>query len=127
MKERNPLVVFLLSIITVGIYYWYWLVKTKGEMNRTADAGIMTAWIWLIPFIGGLWWLWQYSVGVEKVTNGKYSSALAFIILLLIPGVGIEAAIIQHAFNEAGSQSSQPPTQNDSTLQPEDTTAESSQ
>lgn len=54
MKNRNPLLVFLLSILTGGIYSWYWLVKTKGEMNKLGEK-IPTAWIWLIPIIGNFW------------------------------------------------------------------------
>jgi uncharacterized membrane protein YjgN (DUF898 family) len=33
MKKRNPLVVFLLSVITLGIYDIYWLVSTKKVLN----------------------------------------------------------------------------------------------
>jgi len=32
MKRRNPAVVFVLSIITCGIYGIVWYVKTKREM-----------------------------------------------------------------------------------------------
>lgn len=106
MKNRSPIAVFLLGLITLGFYLWYWFVKTKGEMNRTADTNILTAWIWLIPVVGWIWWLWKYSIGVEKITNGKWSSALAFVVLFLLP-YGIGSAIAQHAFNE--SQKVNPP------------------
>ncbi|HEV2412768.1 MAG TPA: DUF4234 domain-containing protein [Candidatus Saccharimonadales bacterium] len=96
MKERSPIVVLILSIVTLGIYGWYWLVKTKGEMNKRGEH-IMTAWIWLIPIIGGIWWLWQYSQGVEHVTNGKFNGILAFVVLWLIGPIGM--ALVQDAFN----------------------------
>ena len=43
MKHRSPIAVFLLPLITFGIYSIYWKVKTKGEMNEKG-AQIPTAW-----------------------------------------------------------------------------------
>ncbi len=100
MKNRSPVAVFLLSLITLSFYLWYWFVKTKGEMNRTANTEIMTAWVWLIPIAGWIWWLWVYSKGVEKLTGGKFNGALAFVILYLLP-FGIGPAIVQSEFNSA--------------------------
>jgi hypothetical protein len=38
MTERNPILVFLLPAITLGIYGLIWLVKTKDEMNQQGAA-----------------------------------------------------------------------------------------
>jgi hypothetical protein len=113
VKQRSPIAVFFLYLFTIGIYSWYWLVKTKGEMNlvnyeNARDAGasdeeirqdrVPTAWIWLIPLAGYIWWIWKYSCAVEKVTNGRYSNGLAFLLLFLLHGLG--QAIIQDAYNK---------------------------
>jgi hypothetical protein len=97
MKKRSPVAVFLLGLITIGFYSWYWAVKTKGEMNKLGEK-IPTAWIWLIPFVGGVWWYWKYSEGVEHVTHEKPSGVLAFILLFLLGNIG--QAIIQDFFNK---------------------------
>ncbi len=97
MKQRSPVAVLLLPFITFGIYSWYWLVKTKGEMNAQGEH-VMTAWIWLIPIVGTLWWLWQYSQAVEHVTKEKMNGVLAFILLWLLGFIG--QAIIQDSFNK---------------------------
>lgn len=96
MKHRNPLVVFILSMITCGIYYLYWLVKTKGEMNRKGEK-IPTAFILLIPIIGSIWWYWKYSKGVARITQGEVNGAVAFLLLFLLSYIG--AAIVQDSFN----------------------------
>lgn len=96
MKKRSPIAVFLLPFVTFGIYYIYWLVKTKGEMNQQG-AAIPTAWLIIIPFVN-IWWMWKYSEGVEKVTGGKISTILAFLLILLLETIG--AAIIQDGFNK---------------------------
>jgi hypothetical protein len=97
MQQRSPIAVFLLPFITFGIYSWYWAVKTKGEMNKLGED-IPTAWIWLIPFVGGIWWLWKYSEGVEHVTREKLSGVLAFVVLILLGHIG--QAIVQNSFNK---------------------------
>ncbi|HET9174424.1 MAG TPA: DUF4234 domain-containing protein [Candidatus Saccharimonadales bacterium] len=97
MKKRNPIVVFLLSFITLFIYSWYWQVKTKGEMNKLGEK-IPTAFIWLIPIVGSIWWTWKYSEGVEHVTQGKMSGVLAFVVLWLLGPIG--NAIVQDSFNK---------------------------
>ena len=97
MKKRNPFLVFFLPFITLGIYSWYWFVSTKNAMNKTGEH-IPTAWIWLIPFFGGIWWYWKYSEGVGHVTKEKLSGVLAFILMLLLGSIG--HAIIQDYFNK---------------------------
>jgi hypothetical protein len=66
-------------------------------MNKLGTS-IPTAWIWLIPIVGQIWWYWKYSEGVEHVTGGKMSGVLAFILLWLLGAIG--QAIIQDSFNK---------------------------
>ena len=97
MKKRNPIAVFCLSFITVFIYSWYWSVVTKGEMNRMGEK-IPTAFLWLIPIVGPIWWTWKYSEGVENVTKKELSAVLAFIVLWVLGPIG--NAIVQDYFNK---------------------------
>lgn len=95
MKKRNPIAVALLTLVTLGFYGIYWSVVTKGEMNKLG-AEIPTAWLMIVPLVN-IWWLWKYSEGVEKVTGGKLSGVLAFILLWVLGFVG--SAIVQDSFN----------------------------
>jgi hypothetical protein len=96
MKHRNPLIVFILPFITLGIYQLYWLVKTKREMNKKGEK-ILTAWILLIPLIGSIWFYWVYSKGVDHVTDHKMNNIVSFLLLYLLGSIG--SAIIQDSFN----------------------------
>jgi len=96
MTERNPILVFLLPAITLGIYGLIWLVKTKDEMNQQG-AAIPTAWLLIIP-IAQLWFLWKYAEGVGTVTRGEMGGGLAFVLLLLTGNIGM--AVIQNSFNK---------------------------
>lgn len=95
MQQRSPFLVFLLSLITFGIYGIVWYVKTKNEMNARG-AQIPTAWLLIIPIVN-IYWLWKYSEGVEVVTSKDMSNAVAFILLLLLGIIGM--AIVQSKFN----------------------------
>ncbi|MCX6728235.1 MAG: DUF4234 domain-containing protein [Candidatus Saccharibacteria bacterium] len=100
MKQRNPIAVLLLPFITLGIYSWYWLVKTKGEMNSLGEK-IPTAWVWLIPFVGVIWWYYEYSKGVEHVTGEKINWIISFVLLWVLGCIG--QAILQDSFNKVSA------------------------
>jgi hypothetical protein len=99
MTQRSPMTVGLLSLVTIGIYQIYWYVQTKKEMNNNGSQ-IPTAWLLIIP-IASIYWIWKYSEGVEKETNGKLTGVLSFVLLYLVGFVG--AAVVQDSFNKAGS------------------------
>jgi Domain of unknown function (DUF4234) len=96
MTERNPILVFLLPVLTLGIYGLIWLVKTKEEMNQHG-AEIPTAWLLIVP-IAQLWFLWKFSEGVGTVTRGEMGGGLAFLLLLLTGSIGM--AVVQSSFNK---------------------------
>lgn len=95
MQNRNPLLVFLLPIVTFGIYGIVWYVRTKREMNAKG-AQIPTAWLLIIPIVN-IYWLVRYARGVEGVTKQGMSTAAAFVLLLLLGSIGM--AIVQSKFN----------------------------
>jgi hypothetical protein len=97
MTKRSVVAVILLSIITFGIYCIVWFVKTKGEMVKHG-ADIPTAWLMIVP-IASIWWMWKWSGGVEHVTRGKQSQAIAFILVFVLGLIGM--AIVQVALNKA--------------------------
>lgn len=97
MKPRSPVTVLLLSLVTFGIYALIWQVQTKDEMNATYRAGIPTAWLLLVPFVGPLLWMWKWSAGAEKAT--EMSGVTVFLMMALLPIVGIP--VMASKFNAA--------------------------
>lgn len=96
MKRRNPLAVFFLPIITLGIYTLVWYVSTKGEMN-SRGARIPSAWLIIIPF-ANIYWLWKFSEGVHHVTKGASGTGATFLLLIFLGLIGM--AIVQSGLNE---------------------------
>lgn len=99
MQNRSPLMVLVLSFITLGIYSLYWHVVTKREMNKSG-ADIPTAWLILIPIVG-IYWQWKFSEGIGTVTKGSTSGPVAFLLLYLLGCIGM--AIIQSELNKVAA------------------------
>ncbi len=99
MQHRDPIMVILLSIITLGIYSLFWYVTTKNEMNAKG-AQIPTAWLIIIPFVN-IWWYWKFCEGVELVTNKGMGVTVAFLLLWLLGTIG--EAIIQNELNKVAA------------------------
>lgn len=51
MKKRNPIIVFILSVITLGIYDLYWLAVTRRELNAKTGHKVPSVWFLVSPFI----------------------------------------------------------------------------
>lgn len=96
MKNRSPIVVFLLLMVTFGIYGIYWSVSTKNELNNKG-AGIPTAWLLIVPVVN-FYWMWKYAEGAAKVSNGSMTTEMTFVLFVLLGYVGM--AIIQNEFNK---------------------------
>lgn len=101
MTKRSVVSVIVLSIVTLGIYMIVWNVKTKREMVA-AGADIPTCWLMIVP-IANIYWMWKFSGGVEHVTSGKLSQAIAFILSFVVNGFVplVGTAIIQSELNKA--------------------------
>ncbi|NAZ25019.1 MAG: DUF4234 domain-containing protein [Thermofilum sp.] len=101
IEKRSILKVYVLGIITLGIYFLYWLVKTKNELNELG-AQIPTAWLIIIP-IANWYWLYKYAEGFAKVT--KKESAILWFLLFFFVGI-VMPAIVQSELNRIAEESS---------------------
>lgn len=96
MQQRSPIVVLILTAVTFGIYGIVWYIKTKDEMNAAYGAGIPSGIFLFLPILN-LLFIWKWSNGAEKATG--QSAALTFIIMLMIPVIGIPMMVSK--FNQA--------------------------
>jgi hypothetical protein len=51
MKQRNVMAVIIFSIITLGIYDLFWLVKVKNELNAKTDIKTPSIWLLFAPYL----------------------------------------------------------------------------
>jgi hypothetical protein len=96
VKHRNIILVYLFSIITLGIYAIYWWVSTKNEIN-SLGAKIPTAWLLIIP-IANLYWIYKYCEGFAQLVKKDNNTLLWFIVSILV--WIIMPAIVQSELNK---------------------------
>jgi|SRR3989338_6666426 len=96
VKNRNIVLVYLFGFITFGIYFIYWYVSTKNEMNELG-ADIPTGWLLIIPLVN-LYWGYKYCEGFSMVVKKDKNTLLWFILYLLV-GIVIPA-IVQSELNK---------------------------
>ena len=81
VEHRDWIAVVIFSIVTLGIYYVYWIVTTKNEMvNMGAD--IPTAWFLIIPLVH-IYFVWKYALGVEFISNRSIEGIIIFILAIV--------------------------------------------
>ena len=96
VKHRNIFLVYLFSIVTLGIYAIYWLVSTKNEIN-SLGAKIPTGWLIIVP-IANLYWAYRYCEGFAQKVKKDNNTILWFILYVLI-GI-VMPAIVQSELNK---------------------------
>lgn len=82
IKKRNPALVIIFSIITLGIYLIYWSVKTKEEM-KSLGANIPTAWLIIVP-IGNVYFLYRYCDGFSEFVRKDRLGPVWFLVAMTI-------------------------------------------
>jgi len=98
VKYRNPVLVIVFSIITLGIYSIYWLVSTTNELRKVTSSApnpwfLLLVLVPLVNIFVVLWYYWQYSVAIGEISN--FESWLLFILWLLVSPAAMVIAQIE--------------------------------
>ena len=96
MKKRNPALVLVFSILTIGVYAIYWFTSTRSEMMATGST-IPPPWHIVVPFKNVIY-LSKWCEGVERVTKGAMTTPQAMMMIIFLGPIGIMK--IQQKFNE---------------------------
>lgn len=96
-KKRNIVLVYILAIITVGIYGIYWFHSTKKEMNEIFGASIPTSILIIIP-IANIYWMYKYAEGFSMKVK-KDDNTILWALLFILVGI-VAPAIVQSELNK---------------------------
>jgi hypothetical protein len=81
--KRDLFKMAILLLITFGLYYFYWLVSTKNEINRLG-AEIPTGWLLIVP-IANIYFFYKYAEGFSHyVVHDRGAGSIAYFILVMI-------------------------------------------
>jgi len=85
VKERNPILVILFTMITCGIYALYWYFATSKELNEKGaletSAGMMLLYMF-IPILNFIA-MWKYAKAIEALSKGEKGAGMLFVIALV--------------------------------------------
>jgi hypothetical protein len=96
IRNRNPIGIIILSIITFGIYALYWIVKTKGEINSLGGK-IPTALLAIIP-IANVYFFYKYAEAFSTYVKKDNATIMWFLLFLVIAPVAM--ILVQITLNE---------------------------
>lgn len=75
LQERNIVLAVVFSIITIGIYYIYWMNRTANTIKIIdgdySGAALETVFFFLIPFYR-LYWVYTRSKKLSETANQKW-------------------------------------------------------
>ena len=97
IKHRNVFLVYLFGLLTFGLYFLYWIISTKNDIN-SLGGDIPTGWLLIVP-IANIYWIYKYCENFSEKVKKDNNPILWFILYLLV-GV-IMPAIVQTELNKS--------------------------
>jgi len=67
IKKRNPVLVLLFILLTLGIYGLYWIISTHSELKKNTKSA-PSLWMLFIPIVN-LIYFWKYSKAINELTG----------------------------------------------------------
>lgn len=96
VQKRNIVLLYILGIITLGIYFIYWMYSTEEEMKKMG-ADIPHIILIFIP-IANLYWIYKYCDGFSKYVKKDNNTVIWFIVWIII-GI-VMPGIVQSELNK---------------------------
>lgn len=91
-KNITWLRLLILSVVTFGIYIFYWAVLLKRMLVEQGETDLPTSWLLIIP-LANLYLMWLVFQVVETRSKGKLNALLMMILsLVFLPA----AVVIVH-------------------------------
>lgn len=75
--------IWLLSLLTFGLYFYYWCSHSRADVNRAAKLAIVpTCWYFLVPGLN-YYWMWLYAGALQKVSFGRIKATDVFLVYVI--------------------------------------------
>lgn len=79
--------IYVLSILTLGLYFFYWCSKSRVLVNQAAKKELVPAtWLLAVPGVN-YWWMWQYANALEHVSYKRIKAVDTFCYFLIGTGL----------------------------------------
>lgn len=101
MKKRGLLAMFLLSVVTLGIYLVYWIIVFQIELKKETNEGFggFGHFLMLIFTFGIYAIYWNYAAGKRLAKQGSDDNSILYLILSLVGFSVINMFLMQNQAN----------------------------
>lgn len=108
VKERNIALCIILSIVTCGIYAFYWLACITDDINElsgdNSTSGILSVVLTIVTCgIYGIYWAYKMGDQLDHIKESKESisqnSGILYLILYILCNI-IAFALLQNEINK---------------------------
>lgn len=98
IKRRNPFLVLLFSIITLGIYALVWLIFTTNELKKSTKSApnpllIILLYVPLVNIVVAIIFFWKYSKAINELTG--FDTLGLFLLWIFLSPIGMIVSQIQ--------------------------------
>ena len=109
IQHRNPVLIPVLFIVTLGIYGLVWFYKTSDELiryNKQSDNPLLWLLLALVPILNiiPVWWHAQATAKMSASGKSPVNGVVLFVLWLIFPvGIVITQALLNsHAGEISG-------------------------
>ena len=75
--------IWLLSLVTLGFYFYYWCVRSQIDVNRSAKQQIVpSCWYLAVPGLN-YYWMWLYTEALQKVSYNRIKATDVFLVYVI--------------------------------------------
>lgn len=101
-KKRDPIGIVIVSVLTVSLYWFYWVASTQNAMKSHFGmkfSGVATVFFIIMTFgLYGLYWVWSLGKVVKELSGKDYS--FIFLLLQMTGFYCIAAGMAQNEINK---------------------------
>jgi hypothetical protein len=92
IKNRNPFLVLLFTLITIGIYGMYWVVSTTNELRRNTKSApnpwlLLLVIVPLVNLVVMIMYYWKYSKAINELSG--FSAGILFLLWVVFSPAAI--------------------------------------
>ena len=75
--------IWTLSLLTLGLYFYYWCSHSRAEINRSAKQNLVpTCWYLIVPGLN-YYWMWLYAEALQKVSYRRIKQSDVFLVYVI--------------------------------------------
>ena len=83
LSRPNNRKIWLLSLLTLGLYFYYWCSHSRADINRAAKRNVVpSCWYFAVPGLN-YYWMWLYAEALQQVSYKRIKRTDVFLVYVI--------------------------------------------